>query len=307
MNVNEILFQQLKENFAEKNEIIEYTKKNAMYYSIAYLLDIDVKKQFYYKTNCLRYRTYIRSFLEIKAMFEKFKLNYLVFKGIVLANSIYDTPTKRYVGDLDIYVDREGYPIALMELVKLGYVFRDSTTFYNEHHIVMIKDNVTIELHKNIFNPHMGINEIYLRENTTNIQLEGQEVRTFNVNASFLHLVYHLYMDTWLVWNDTCSFIATGCFPKAFRFYYRAYEIALFSEKYSSVIDWGEIKRDIEKQNFRVIFKKMIMDIVEVFPNVFPIDLLELIYQKDYVEDSRDSLCEHLYRPIEVNSILRIT
>lgn len=281
------------------DKLIEFTKevndfcdseKIIYQHSIAYLFGINVEKQFYYKTNRLRYENYLKALFEIKSTFDKYKLNYIVFKGVVLANIIYDNPSKRYVGDLDVYVDKEGYSTALMILIKIGYEFRNNSTFYNEHHIVMVRDSITIELHKFIYNPQITINESFLRENTQDIQVAGQSIRTFNITASFLHLVYHLYMDSWLAWNNAKSILATGHFPKTTRFLYRAYEIALFSEQYYDIIDWSEIKKDIETQRFRELFKKMIIDIVDIFPNAFPHDMLELICQKEYVRDGKDCL-----------------
>ena len=290
MNVHELLFEYLKENISDRKKLIDYTKKNAMYYSIAYLLNIDVEKQFYYKTNRLRYENYVKNLFEIIVVFEKLKLNYIVFKGVVLANIIYDNPAKRYVGDLDIYVDKDGYSTALMALIKLRYEFRNASTFYNEHHIVMVKDSITIELHKNIYTPKIEIREIYLRENITNIQLERRQIKTFNITATLLHLVYHLYMDTYLAYCSLYNVLVNKSFSKADRFIYRAYEIALFSEKYFYEIKWDEIINDIKKQKLRIIFKTMIDDIIKIFSNAFPKHFIDVVNNMEFISDERDTL-----------------
>lgn len=53
-------------------------------------------------------------------------------------------------------------------------------------------------------------------------------------------------------------------------FLHRAYEIALFSEKYSGKIDLETIEADLRRQKLRAIFGRMIFDIAEIFPEAFP-------------------------------------
>lgn len=295
MNVDKNLLSYLRQNFDSDTEIIKYTKNNALYYSIAYMFDIDVEKQFYFKTNGARYKKYFDSFVEIHDVFAQYQVTYSIsFKGLVLAEVLYENPLKRYVGDIDVFVSRDDFPIALMSLIKIGYTFRDKRTFYNEHHIVMIRDNVVVELHKNIYNPCIGINEEFLLSNTRKIKISNVTVRTFNITAMFLHLIYHLYMDTWLIGYNLYNFFLRRPLPKARRFLYRAYEIAMFSEKYFDEINWEAIGIDISTQKLRVIFKKMILDIIEIFPNAFPDSFLQTVFHLEYVDDERDQLYKYL-------------
>lgn len=78
--------------------------------------------------------------------------------------------------------------------------------------------------------------------------------------------------------------------PKADRFLFRAYEIALFSEKYFNEIKWDEIEQDIKKQKMNVVFKNMITDILEIFPKAFPNQFIETVYHLDYIEFEHNSL-----------------
>ena len=297
MDVNKILLEHIKKEVADKNALIDYVKKNAMYYSIAYLLGIDVEKQFYYKTNRLRYENYIKSLFEIKSVFDKHKLNYIVLKGAVLANSIYDNPSKRYVGDLDVYVDREGYSTALIILIRLGYDFRDIKTLDNEHHIVLVKDQVTVELHRSIYNPILEIDESYLLSNVVPFSFAQHTVQTFDITATLLHLIYHLYQDTYWSHYSLHSVLNNVKVPTTKRFLYRAYEIALFSEKYHDEIKWDDIIENLKYQRFRVFFKKMIYDIVNIFPDAFPDRYLQAVNSMEYIDDDHDIWCKRLLSP----------
>lgn len=293
MNINEQLVAHLDKQIGNSEDIIKFAKNNALYYSIAYLLGIDIEKQFYYKTNKFRYEVYFKSLAEIRDSFSVKNISAIYFKGMTLANRLYDKPQKRYVGDIDIFVNRRSFPFALIQLIKLGYVFRDENTFYNEHHIVLIKENVTVELHKNIFNPRIGVDEKYLLANTEKCEIMGNTIMTFSITASLLHLIYHLYMDTWLTSCSLYSVLINRNFPKTKRFLYRAYEISLFSEKYFEIINWEDIENDVSTQKLRIIFKKMIFDILEIFPNAFPKSFVDTVCKINYVDDGRDQLCKY--------------
>ena len=294
MNVDNQLVAYLNEQIGSYEDIVKFAKDNAFYYSIAYLLGNDIHKQFYYKTNKLRYEIYFKSLVEICDSFVTANVNPLYFKGMALANRLYDEPQKRYVGDIDIFVEKRNFPIALAQLIKLGYVFRDKNTFYNEHHIVLIRENVTVELHKNVFNPIIGINEKYLLSNTETFKTIGNSIMTFNITASFLHLIYHLYMDTWLTVCSLYPLLTCRLIPKTKRFIYRAYEIALFSENYFNEISWEDIINDIKKQKLRIIFNMMINDIIEIFPNTFPKSFIDAVNNMEYVIYEKDDLYKYV-------------
>lgn len=116
----------------------------------------------------------------------------------------------------------------------------------NRHHIVFIKENVTLELHRNLINPEVMIDEKYLRCHTTELKIDNFSVCTFDKTATLLHLFYHLYMDTYGAYKSLYSLFESGSLPKAKRFLYRAYEIALFSEKYRNAVKWEDIINDLK-------------------------------------------------------------
>lgn len=175
----------------------------------------------------------------------------------------------------------------------MGYYLTDNKTLCNKHHVSLHKDKVVVELHKNIFNPFIKIDETYFKNNIRTYDLDNQNILTFDITATFLHLIYHLYMDTYLAYGNLYHLLVNKTIPKARRFLYRAYEIALFSEKYSNEINWNDIERDIKKQKLRFFFKKMIFDILEIFPEAFPQSFVHTVYNLNYVNDERDYLYKY--------------
>lgn len=239
---------------------------------------------------------------------EKFKeqdINYILFKGVALANYLYKNVYIRCFGDIDIFVSPEHFEEALQVLYNEGYELRFPEVLLGNHHFALKKDRIIIELHKNILNPFTKIDETYLRDNLTILNISNQNITTFNITATLLHLIYHLYMDTYLASESLYHTFVNKTTPEANRFLYRAYEIALFSEKYYDEIKWEDIIQDIKKQKLRIIFKGMIMDILKIFPNAFPDKLIDTIYNLEYEDDDRDLLYKQIINADE-NDIDRV-
>lgn len=298
MNVNELLFLHLsKEGYEDQKHALKILNDNSMFFSTAYLFNVDLEKKFYYKINQFQYDCFLKKFLEIYSLFSSSNINAVFFKGIALANLLYDKPSKRHIGDIDVFVDKVDFPSALTLLIRSGYDFYDKKTFYNEHHIALVKDNVAIELHKNIFNPILGLDEKYLLQNITPLSLLEQPIQTFDITATLLHLIYHLYQDTYLSHSCLHSILNNVKVPTTKRFLYRAYEIALFSEKYHTEIIWDDIIENLKHQRFRIFFKKMIGDIVSIFPDAFPDRYLQVVNSMEYIDDDHDIWCKRLLSP----------
>lgn len=101
-------------------------------------------------------------------------------------------------------------------------------------------------------------------------------------------------MDSYLTCNNLYTLFSKKKFPEMNQFLFRAYEIALFSEKYFDEIKWNEIIEDVKHQKLRIIFKKMIYDILAIFPEVFPNSFIHTVDNLDYVNDERDWLYKYL-------------
>lgn len=278
----------------EKNLIQEMLETNSLKYLLTDffpLSQIDIKYQVF---NRLFFSIKQKALINICSTFDKSNIKYITFKGVLLSNHLYQNSNDRTVGDLDIYILPENFDNALNILFELGYYLTDNKTLFNKHHVSLHKDKVVVELHKNILNPFTNIDETYIRNHTGIISIEGNKITTFDTTATLLHLIYHLYMDTYLATGNLYNIFADKSIPKAGRFLYRAYEIALFSEKYYNQIKWEDIIEDIKKQKLRIIFKKMIVDILEIFPEAFPPSFVDMVCNLNYVNDERDYLYKYL-------------
>lgn len=231
---------------------------------------------------------------EIFKVFEKKGIEYIVFKGNVISQLLYGDPYKRDMGDVDFFVFENNYNSAQEILRDFGFWVMKNGGEKNPHHITYTDGKLIVELHKSILTPIIGIDETYLRHHIIKRIIADNEVVTFDITATLAHLIYHLYMDTWLTDASMYYFLRKRKFPQTKRFFYRAYEIALFAEKYSDVINWREILNDISTQNLRICFKKMIMDILDIFPNFIPTCFVEEIFKLNYVDEERDQLYKYL-------------
>lgn len=254
----------------------------------------DVNKSELHKINSIH--AFI-SRIECSKIFNKFNsdnINYIYFKGNVLATLLYEQVNYRLTGDIDIYVTAEDFEQALSILYSLGYRLRYPNALLGEHHVSLENNKTVVELHKHIINPRIGINETYLLNHIRSLDVFSCNVKTFDTTATFLHLLFHLYMDYWLSHNSMYNIFVSSNIPRTNRFLYRAYEISLYSEKYYKEINWKEIVHDITNQKLRVIFKKMLLDIIAIFPGTFPSVILEKLLHHGYCEDKRDTFYEYL-------------
>lgn len=224
-------------------------------------------------------------------------IKYILFKGIMLSQLLYGNVYSRVSGDVDIFVTKEDFDRAYNLIIKSGFLLVNEKYLDNGHIVALAKDNVLIELHKNILNPRLSIDESFLQNNIQTIQLNQSIISTFNTTATLLHLIYHLYAHTFASQHKLNSVLINTNVSTTKRFLYRAYEIALFSEKYQNKIKWDDIIEHTKHQKFRVFFKKMIYDIVNIFPDAFPDRYLQVVNSMEYIDDEHDIWCKRLLSP----------
>lgn len=286
-------------------EKIDYLEKNRLllmfFYENNYNLCTDKHKKIK-KIYIDNKGKYLLQKLETININEILKLNGIEpinFKGISLASYLYSAPEHRHVGnDIDIYVNSEDYDKAKMILCDFGYISLEKEGPDNPHHIKLKKEFFIIELHKNIFNPFTNINEKYLLQNIVKNEFN---ILTFDITTTLLHLIYHLYMDTYLVAGSLYSIFTRKTIPKATGFLLRAFEIIMFSRKYFFEINWEQIVEHIKNQKLRIIFKKMVQDIIEIYPETFPSLFLEAVNEINFIDDERDLIYKQILNAKEKN------
>lgn len=210
-------------------------------------------------------------------------ISVLYFKGDVLQSLLFEDVDVRPAGDIDIYVVPDKFNTAMSVLKENGFVFRNSNTINNNHHVQYVKGHIKLELHKNLFNPFTKINETIFFDHLIPYQSKGYRCLTFDKTATILHLFYHLYMDTLLSEHSFDSNMKNNAYM-AKRFLFRAYEIAKYTFKFKDQIEWDQINSDIMSQKLRIYFKNMIVTIDYIFPKILPELFLNSVNKKEYME-----------------------
>lgn len=211
--------------------------------------------------------------------FDNNEISILYFKGEVLQSLLFENADLRPAGDIDIYVAPDKFITAMSVLKENGFVFKNSNTINNNHHIQYVKGHIKLELHKNLFNPFTKINETIFFEHLIPYQYKGYNCLTFDETATILHLFYHLYMDTLLSKHNFDSIMKNNI-SMAQRFLFRAYEIAKYIFLFTNQIKWDQINADIMSQNLNINFKNMIIMIDFIFPKILPESFLSIISKK---------------------------
>lgn len=273
-------------------------KDNSLFYNLGYLF-CDFEEDDYETVDRNRKVAlmYEYEIVKLSKLFSDRNIYPIFFKGLVLSRIIYGSVFERMCNDLDIYVQPNQFDETLELLLMNGYRLRSEAELNQQHHVVLIKAGaIVLELHKNIYNPQIGVNEALLKKEICNWNFRAYSLSSFNVTGTFLHLLYHLYMDTWLYSFNLYSILVTKSIRRAPRFLYRAYEIALFSEKYFEKIDWEKVVNDVQTQKLRIIFKKMLLDVIAIFPETFPPKVLNALLHHEYCDDQRDEFYKYLIK-----------
>lgn len=86
---------------------------------------------------------------EITNIFNENNIDNFYFKGSVLSK-IYDDPSVRTRGDIDLYVGYDNFDKAKQLLIKNGFIL-DNQMLDNMHHQALYKNNIEVELHFSLF------------------------------------------------------------------------------------------------------------------------------------------------------------
>lgn len=129
--------------------------------------------------------------IKICQMLNSYEIEYITFKGVVLAHALYNNVYERYFRDIDLYVDENYFDKSYKLLLNAGYKLYITNNSSMEHHIILTNKKVVVELHRKIFNPYLNIDETYFKKNISTQQLFGNKIVTFNTTSTLLHLLYH--------------------------------------------------------------------------------------------------------------------
>lgn len=195
--------------------------------------------------------------IEVIKMFNEHEIEYILVKGIVTLNNLYEDDMMRAVSDLDILIDREGYS-------KVAALLQDGGFFYPQagkkaqgltlsreeheqeyHEIEFVKDTVPfstcVDLHfdlsgfsqRSVMHRLYPVNQIKWFDHTQTIEIDDCPIRCLSHEMALLNMIYHFSIHhtfrclKWLV--DICRMIV----------------------KYNDQLDWDLLYRTVEHPNLR--------------------------------------------------------
>ena len=121
--------------------------------TLLYPVTEDKKYKSYYVSWVLKQESFYKLQEDITNIFNTNNINHVYFKGSILSK-IYDDPSVRTRGDIDLYVDPSDLVIAKDLLLANGYV-ADENIEDNTHHYAYMKNNIEVELHFNMLDPDL--------------------------------------------------------------------------------------------------------------------------------------------------------
>lgn len=151
-------------------------------------------------------------FLQLTAEMHKQNLRFIILKGPLLSQRIYDDATCRRMRDYDILVKQEEVSSTVSFFLDRGFTFggfqwpesekRQKMAFYFLNQVVLhhLADNIIIEVHWKLFSDRlvsdMKVSRL-IEENTGFTNLGGQEFRQFSIEFELLYLIIHGTTHAW--------------------------------------------------------------------------------------------------------------
>ena len=132
---------------------------------------------------------------DISQIFNDKNINHIYFKGSIISK-LYDDPSVRTRGDIDLYVSPNDISKAKKLLLDNGFEI-DNQLEDNTHHIGVKKNNIEVELHFNMFDPDCDKSWIKLFNNPfelcNNVDLSLHEFTpTYHLIYCIMHFAHHL-------------------------------------------------------------------------------------------------------------------
>ena len=131
--------------------------------TLLYPVTQDKKYKSYYVSWVLKQESFYNLQEEITNIFNANNINHVFFKGSVLSK-IYDDPSVRTRGDIDLYIDSNDFNKAKSLLIENGYIL-DTGVIDCMHHESVTKNGIEIELHFRMFDSDMDKKVLELYSN----------------------------------------------------------------------------------------------------------------------------------------------
>ena len=149
INILNALYNNKEYKINEDEYLIKIAKKGYIL-PILYYVSKNDKYKSYYINNVIRNEKLLNHQKYISKLLNDNNIDHIFFKGLSIADKYIDNHL-RVMSDIDIIVKKEDYLKAYKLLINNDYKYLKKYDTINES--VFLKDNILIELHKNLFSP----------------------------------------------------------------------------------------------------------------------------------------------------------
>ena len=154
--------------------------------TLIYPVTSDSKYKKYYISWVLKQESFYNIQEEITNIFNDNNINHVYFKGSILSK-IYDDPSVRTRGDIDLYIDSNDFAKAKELLVSNGYKL-DTDNLDCMHHEAVIKNGIEVELHFRMLDSDMDKSALKLFESPFKL-CDRNENNLYYFESTY-HLIY---------------------------------------------------------------------------------------------------------------------
>ena len=166
------------------------------YFSSEFLLELKT----YYKSSILKYMTIESAFRTLTPALQKEGIHFITFKGIVLSQQIYPTPSLRPMQDIDLLVDLESIAKTKELLIQQGCIslfdIESKHTLGQWQHLPpLIYRDIPIEVHQQLFAAEDKLTTLendFLQQ-TIPYTLLDTHCSTLSPEHHLFYLIYHLH------------------------------------------------------------------------------------------------------------------
>lgn len=150
-------------------------------------------------------RNQMQKIREVCALFDANGIEYLPVKGAVI-KSLYPRPEYRVMGDADILIRQEQYPLIRSLLPSLGMKEKDNS----DYEYTWECPELTLELHRHLVSQHFRNYFTYYRDSWQFARKEENSTRYFlSPEDHFIYLIVHFakhYLNGTICAKDICDF-----------------------------------------------------------------------------------------------------
>ena len=154
--------------------------------TLLYPVTEDKKYKSYYVSWVLKQESFYKLQEDITNIFNTNNINHVYFKGSILSK-IYDDPSVRTRGDIDLYIDSNDFNKAKELLIESGYE-PDTDNVDCMHHEAVSKNGIEIELHFRMLDSDMDKASLKLFESP--FELCDRNEKNLYYFSDTYHLIY---------------------------------------------------------------------------------------------------------------------